>query len=337
MKDRVPVGLLGLGRLGRVYARSLKRLVREVDLVAVGDPNESILEAVADEFDVNARYTNPLELIDDSSVKAVVIVTPTHSHRELVEAATSRGKSIFCEKPLSISLSEALAMQRAVEKSGVFFQMGLMRRFDPAYAAAHERIKQGEIGKPIVFKSTSRDPYRPALEYLDPASSGGIFIDMGIHDFDLALWFFGDVERVVSQGKVLAYPEIEPYGDADNAVTILEFTDGRLGVVDLSRSGVYGYDIDTEILGTEGAIRIGYLRETKIQVLHKNHVWHDTVPYFMERFAQAYTSQLQNFGSNLLNERDPQITLQDGIRALRVATAAAESWKKDAPVRVADL
>src|SRR5207245_4007847 len=149
--------------------------------------------------------------------------------------------------------------------------------------------------------ATSRDPFRPSLEYADPKSSGGMLIDMGIHDFDLARWFMGDVRSVSTIGATIAYPELATVGDIDNAVTSLTFTSGKLGVVDLSRSGIYGYDIATEILGLEGTLKVGYLRETPIMVLTKNSVAHDTVPYFMERFRDEYTTQLQNFAENVIN------------------------------------
>ena len=160
-------------------------------------------------------------------------------------------------------------MKRAIEASGMFFQMGFMRRFDPGYAAAKKQIDAGRIGTPLVFKATSRDPFRPSLEYANPKSSGGMLIDMGIHDFDLARWFMGDVRSVAAIGATIAYPELATVGDIDNAIASLTFASGKLGVVDLTRSGIYGYDISTEILGLEGTIRIGYLRETPIVVMTK--------------------------------------------------------------------
>src|SRR5204862_3370762 len=211
-------------------------------------------------------------------------------------------KPTFCEKPLALSLEEVGAMQDAIAQSGLFFQMGFMRRFDAGYASARQQLSAGRIGTPLVFKSTSRDPFRPSLEYANPKSSGGMLIDMGIHDFDLARWFMGDVAAVTTVGATIAYPELATVGDIDNAVTSLVFASGKLGVVDLTRSGIYGYDISTEILGLEGTIKIGYLRETPITVLTKNNVAHDTVPYFMERFRDAYTTQLQNFAQNVVND-----------------------------------
>ena len=335
---RLNVGLIGVGRLGRVYARDLAGRIPETRLVAVADPMVSAAEEVAREFDVPHAYNSAEALIEDSSVDAVVIVTPTHVHREQVVAAAARKKPTFCEKPPALSLPEIAEMKRAIDSSGMFFQMGFMRRFDPGYAAAKKQIDAGRIGMPLVFKATSRDPFRPSLEYANPASSGGMLIDMGIHDFDLARWFMGDVESVAAIGATIAYPELKTVGDIDNAIASLTFTSGKLGVVDLTRSGIYGYDISTEILGLEGTIRIGYLRETPILVMTKaNGVSHDTVPYFMERFRDAYTNQLQNFAQNVLQQREPPITIDDGMEALRVGVAATRAQRSGTTVAVATV
>jgi predicted dehydrogenase len=219
----------------------------------------------------------------------------------------------------------------------MFFQMGFMRRFDAGYAAAKKQIEAGRIGMPLVFKATSRDPFRPSLEYANPASSGGMLIDMGIHDFDLARWFMGDVRTVAAIGATIAYPELATVGDIDNAIASLTFENGKLGVVDLTRSGIYGYDISTEILGLEGTIRIGYLRETPIMVMTKNSVAHDTVPYFMERFRDAYTLQLQNFAQNVLQQREPPITIDDGLEALRLGVAATRAQQTGRTIKVAEV
>jgi predicted dehydrogenase len=305
--------------------------------VAVADPLGSLAEEVAAEFDVARHYADPLALIDDDAVDAVVIVTPTHTHRELVVAAASRRKPTFCEKPPALALDEVAAMQEAITRSGMFFQMGFMRRFDAGYAAGKREIEAGRIGTPLVFKSTSRDPFRPSLEYANPKSSGGMLIDMGIHDFDLARWFMGEVATVATIGATIAYPELATVGDIDNAVASLTFASGKLGAVDLSRSGIYGYDISTEILGAVGTLRVGYLRETPVMVLTKNSVSHDTVPYFMERFRDAYTAQLQNFAQNVLHDRAAPITIVDGLEALRIGAAATFAYEAGRSVVVADI
>jgi inositol 2-dehydrogenase len=337
MKGRLAVGLIGLGRLGRVYARDLAGRIAETRLVAVADPVASLAQEVAEQFDVAKHYGDALALIDDPAVEALVIVSPTHTHRELVVAAAARRKPTFCEKPPALALDDVRAMQQAIAEAGMFFQMGFMRRFDAGYASAKKQIDAGRIGTPLVFKSTSRDPFRPSLEYANPKSSGGMLIDMGIHDFDLARWFMGDVKTVSTIGGTIAYPELATVGDIDNAIASLTFSSGKLGVVDLTRSGIYGYDISTEILGLEGTIKIGYLRETPVMVLTKNSVAHDTVPYFMERFRDAYTTQLQNFAENVLSDRTPPITIEDGLEALRIGVAATRAQETGVAVAVADV
>ena len=334
---KLNVGLIGLGRLGRVYARDLATRIPYTRLTAVADVDAAAVDKVAREFGVERSSTDPADVFGDPSVDAVVIVTPTSTHRAMVEGAAAAGKAIFCEKPLSISLDEAMAIRHAVEESGAFFQMGFMRRFDRGFAAAKQRLEEGVIGDAVVFKSTSRDPYRPSVEYADPRSSGGLIIDMGIHDCDIARWYMGEVAAVQAIGGLLAYPELGAVGDIDNAVISLIFASGRLGVIDITRNGIYGYDIMAELLGTKGTLRVGYLRETPLMVMTKGQVAHDTVPYFMERFAEAYTAQLENFARNVLDDRPPPITVDDGVEALRVAVAATRAQKSGARVEIASI
>src|SRR4051812_667623 len=336
-KGRLAIGLIGAGRLGRVYAGDLASRIAETKLVAIADPVESLAKEVAAEFDVPKHYADPMALYDDPALDAIVIVSPTHTHRELVIAAASRKKPTFCEKPPALSLDEVVQMQDAVASSGMFLQMGFMRRFDAGYASAKKQISEGRIGTPLVFKATSRDPFRPSLDYANPKSSGGMLLDMGIHDFDLARWFMGEVRTVSTIGATIAYPELATVGDIDNAVASLTFTSGKLGVVDLSRSGIYGYDISTEILGLEGTVRIGYLRETPVMLMTKNSVAHDTVPYFMERFRDAYTTQLQNFAQNVQQQRPAPITIEDGMEALRIGVAATRAHETGRSVVVAAI
>jgi scyllo-inositol 2-dehydrogenase (NAD+) len=323
--------------MGRVYAREIASRVPGATLAAVADTDAAAAEEVAAEWDVPHWYPEPEALFDDKGVDAVVIVSPTHTHRPLAIASLQRGKPTFCEKPPALSLRETAELEREVTKSGVFFQMGLMRRFDTGYVAAWKRVQEGVIGQPVVFKSTSRDPRRTSLEFADPRKSGGMILDMGIHDFDVARWFMGEVKTVTAIGGTLAYPELKTVGDIDNAIVSLTFADGRLGVVDLSRNGIYGYDISTELLGTQGTLRIGYLRETPLYVMTANSVAHDTVPYFMERFAGAYTAQLTNFVENVREGRPAPITIQDGMQAMRIGVAATQACASGQPVAVASV
>ena len=334
MNSRLNIALIGAGRMGIAYARYLATRVPGATLYGVSDVRLEAAEAARTACGATRACADYHELLADPAVDAVVVMTPTKLHKEVVVAAARAGKPIFCEKPLSLALDDAQEMKDAIAKSGVFFQLGFMRRFDPGYAAAKQKIEAGMIGKPCVFKSTSKDKERPSVDYLRPENSGGLFIDMGIHDFDLARWFMGDVASCYSTGGVLAYPEMAGIGDWDNAITNLRFESGCIGVVHLSRNGVYGYGIHTEIVGTEGTLQIGYDRETPVLVLKKDTIAHDTVPGFYERFENAYIAQLQNFVANLRENRPPPITVDDGIAAQKIALAATNSAQTDQVVQV---
>ena len=334
---RLNVGVIGLGRLGKVYARDLARTIAETRVVAVADSTAGLAESIAREHDVPRSYTDALELIRDREVEAVVIVTPTDTHSSLTIAALESGKPTFCEKPPAITLPQTFAMRDAAARTRVPLHMGFMRRFDAGYAAAKKKLESGAIGNAVVFKSSSRDPFPPSVEYANPKSSGGLILDMGIHDLDLARWFMGDVESVHAIGGTLVYPQLGAVGDIDNAIVTLRFVTGRLGVVDLTRNGIYGYDIRTELLGNRGTLQIGYLRETPILVMKEEGVTHDTVPYFMERFERAYPAQLRDFAQNVLAGKPMSVTIDDGIAALTICLAATESRETGQPVQLKEF
>jgi predicted dehydrogenase len=302
--------------------------------VAVADTQADAAESFAEEYAVPKWYKNHHDLLDDKDVTAVVVVTPTSQHREVVIDAARSGKAIFCEKPMSTSLQEAGQMLQAVTTAGGFFQAAFQRRFDEGYVAARKKVEAGEIGTPVLFQSTSRDPFRPPVEFCDPNVSGGMIADMGIHDFDLGRMFMGEVKSVCAIGGTLAYPELKPIGDIDNAVVNMVFENGALGVVVLSRNAVFGYDIRGEIWGTKGSLQIGYFRQTPILVMTKEGITHDVVPYFTQRFEKAYIAQIQDFVDNVLQDRRPSVTGADGIAAMRVSLAATASLKENRPVEV---
>jgi predicted dehydrogenase len=175
------------------------------------------------------------------------------------------------------------------------------------------------------------------MEFCDPAASGGLILDMGIHDFDVARMLMGEIESVYSIGGALVYHEMKDIGDIDNAIVTLNFENGTLGVVDVSRNAVYGYDIRAEVLGSKGTLQIGYLKETPLTVLTKEGVTHDVVPHFMERFGEAYLTQIINFIDNVLQDREPAITAADGIAALTVGIAATKSFAENRPISLKDF
>ena len=335
MPARLNIGLIGLGRLGRVYAINLANRVPNANLVAVADRHGDFAETFANDFGIPRWYKTHTDLLADKNVDAVVVLTSTKSHKEVVIDAARAGKAVFCEKPIAMSVEDAEEMLAVIARARVFFQPAFQRRFDPGYMAARTQIEQGTIGTPVVLTSTSRDPFRPSLEFCDPAVSGGLISDMGIHDFDVARMFMGDVKSVYATGAALAYPEMKAIGDIDNAIVNLTFQSGTLGAVHLSRNAVFGYDIRTEIWGTEGSLQIGYQQQTPLLILTKEGITHDAVPYFMERFEGAYLTQIQNFVDTLLRGGEPAVSGSDAVEAIRVSTAATISCREQRVVHLA--
>ena len=326
--------MIGLGRLGSLYTDYCANRLPNANLVAVADIRDEVAREHAERFGAQRWYVDYQDLLDDPEVEAILVVSPTSCHKPMVIDAAHAGKAIFCEKPLALSIDCCVEMEKVVDATGAFFQMGFMRRFDSAYVAAKRKIEEGVIGQRVQYKATSRDRTRPSLEFLKPEHSGGLFVDMGIHDFDIARWLMGEVKSVYTVAGVLAYPEMKEIGDVDNGIVNMYFESGALGAVDLSRNGIYGYDIHAEILGTEGTLRLGYLRETPLQVMKENEIAHDTVPGFYERFEKSYIDQLDNFIENVLLDREPAISATDGVAALRIALAATLSYEENRPVEI---
>ena len=336
MAAKINVGVVGLGRLGRVYASSLAHSVPNARLVAVADIRTQVAAAFADEFGVPHWYNNHNDLLANKDIDAIAVVTSTSNHKEVVIDAAKSGKAIFCEKPIAMSVEDAQEILAAVKKAGVLFQPGFQRRFDTGYLAAKKQIDAGVVGTPVVFTSTSRDPFRPSLEFCDPSVSGGLIADMGIHDFDVARMYMGDIRSVYAIGATLAYPEMKAIGDIDNAIINIVFRSDALGAVHLSRNAVFGYDIRAEIWGTKGSLQIGYFRQTPILIMTKEGISHDAVPYFMERFGNAYLAQIQNFIDAVVNDREPTVSGADAVEAIRVSYAASQSFREGRIVELED-
>lgn len=334
----IRIGLIGAGRMGATLAHHLAFSVETAEFVAIADADETNARSVAQACRVADIYTDYHELLARADIEAVVIVTPTHSHTAVIKAAAAAGKHIFTEKPLALTLASCDEAITAVDAAGVNMMVGFMRRFDPAYLAAKRQIDDGLIGQPVMFKSVGRDPWRTSLEYARRENSGGLIADMAIHDFDLARWLMGsEVVRVHSEGGCLVFPELADVGDIDNAVVNLAFENGAVGNVDVSRNAIYGYDIRTEIIGSEGSLMIGSLQQTPTLLLTRNRVAHDTVPGFMARFSEAYAAEIRAFVEALASGREPAVTGQDARAATGIAVAATRSLDEGRPVALDEL
>ncbi len=335
---KIGIGVIGLGRMGQVYATYSAGQLADANLVAVADMRADVVDSFADRVGGAKTYTDYHELLANPDVQAVIITTPTSTHREVVIAGADAGKAIFCEKPTALTLAATDEMISAVEKAGVMFQVGFMRRFDSGYAAAKRHIDSGAIGDPVTIRSIGRDPFRTSLEYANPNVSGGLIIDMAIHDFDLLRWLMNDeVQRVYTEVASLVYPELETVGDVDNAMINLRFERGGLGNVEVSRTANYGYDIQTNVIGTKGALQIGYLQETPVLILTPEGARHDVVPHFPQRFGPAYTAQIAHFVDCLRDDKTPIVTHADARAALKIALAATRSQHEGKVVYVKDI
>ncbi len=331
----VRVGLVGVGRMGAVLARYLATGVPKAQLVAIADLHRERAEALAQRYGAEAAYTHPDELFGRGDIEAVLLVTPSDTHPQLVESAASAGKHIFVEKPLALTLEGCDRAIAAAADAGVKLQVGFMRRFDGAYRAARRKIEEGAIGRPVLFKSINRDPVRTSLEFARRESSGGLIMDMGSHDFDSARWLMGsEALRVHSEGAALAYPELEQVGDIDNAVVNLRFADGAVGNVDLSRNAVYGFDVRTEVLGTKGAVVIGCLLDAEFmvltaagRVLEQSH----------GRFEEAYLEELRHFVDCVARDLPPLVTGAEGRQATAIAIAATRSLDEARAVQLSEI
>lgn len=331
-------GLIGVGRMGKFFGNVLAFSVPGVKLVAVSDRAETTARDAAARFGAQDYYTDYRRLLDRADIDAVAIVTPTNTHPEVIQASAAAGKHIFTEKPLAQTLAECDQTVAAVRASGVKMQVGFMRRFDAAYVAAKKKIEEGAIGEPVLFRATSRDPYRTSLEFARRENSGGLILDMGVHDFDLARWLMGsEVAEVQSYGGCLVYPELKEVGDIDNALINMRFENETIGTIDLSRNAVYGYDIRTEILGSNGGLLIGTLQQTAALVMTKAGVTHDTVPYFMERFGAAYAEEIRAFANVLLEDGTPSVGAEDAREATRIGVAATRSLDENRAVQVSEI
>jgi inositol 2-dehydrogenase len=330
---KLGVGVIGVGTLGRRHAENLRSKIPQAKLVAVVDTDLARAERLAQELELEHYYTHWEPLFERKDIQAVVIAAPSRFHGPATRDAAAAGKHVFCEKPPALSQLEAEAAQAAILKAGVQFQLGFMRRYDPAYAKAKRLIEAGEIGEPVLFKSVGRDRQPPPPTFLKYGINGTLFLDSTIHEFDLARWLMHDeVVEVHAFGGLLACPEMAESGDVDSAVVNLRFGRGGIGNVESLRKATYGYDIKTEIVGSKGAIQVGYLQQTAQLLLTGTAASHDLVDHWLVRFADAYLNEMRDFVDTVLADKSTHVGGQEGLRALAISLAAERSYRESRPI-----
>ena len=335
--DVLNVGLIGAGRIGRLRAEDLARQIPAANLVVVADGFEEAATQCARQLGIPAAVADYRRVLDRSDVDAVVISSSTDTHAQIIEEAAQAGKHAFCEKPIALSLPTIDRALGAVDRTGVKLQIGFNRRFDANYARARQAVEGGEIGRPWLLHIVSRDPAPPPIEYV--RVSGGLFLDMTIHDFDMARFLMGsEVEEVYATAGVLVDQAIGAAGDVDTAVTVLRFANGVIGTIDNSRRAVYGYDQRAEILGSAGLVSTANNFPNTAQISTEQSVRRDLpLHFFLERYRASYLAEMTAFVDAVLDDRPIPVTGHDGRVAVVMALAAQRSFAENRPVRLADV
>ena len=328
------IGLLGAGRIAGVHAAAISQNPQS-KLVAISDFYSEVADKLARQFDAVMR-TNE-DIIADPEIDAVLIATPTDTHSDLIEAATAAGKAVLCEKPVDLSLERARACLHNSAPSGVPVMVGFNRRFDPNFAALKASLEAGDIGKAELLSITSFDPAPPPVSYIK--TSGGLFRDMMIHDFDMANFIMGEAPiSVMATASCVVDPEIGAAGDVDTAVVTLSYADGRIAVIKNSRRAAYGYDQRVELLGAQGLLQAqNMLENTVVKSTDKGVTGAKPTYFFLERYMAAYAAEWASFVDAVTNGTALPVTLSDGIDALAMAEAATRSAQSAMPVTLAEI
>lgn len=328
---KVRVGTVGLGRLGTQHAENIATLIPNAELVAICDVDADRVKSEAQRLNVKYTYTDFDKMLECDEIDAVSIVSPSALHTEQIEKALEKGKHVFSEKPLGITVEQCKRAEAAVAAHpDKVFMLGFMRRFDDSYLYAKEKVKSGVIGKPILFRGYSQDPEKFIAGSIAFAShSGGIFLDMAVHDIDLARWFVGsEPTDVYAIGGCYAHQEFAKYNDGDNVSCLMKFSNGAMGFLFSGRTAPHGYNVETEIIGTKGTLRIASVpQKNLVEILDPSGVRKQCHENFLERFKDAYVNEMKEFVNCILEGRKPEVTVNDGTRVVEIANACKESFE----------
>jgi len=332
--EKVNIGVIGVGRIGRLHARNLKYQVPGIKMLAVADIFEKSAREVASQLEIPISEKDYRVLLENDDIDAVVICSSTDTHAQVVSEAAEAGKHIFCEKPIALDLDKIDQAIAAVKKAGIKLQVGFNRRFDPSFKKAKDLVAKGTIGTPHLVRITSRDPEPPPISYIKV--SGGIFLDMMIHDFDMARYLLDqEVVELMAVGSCLVDPAIGEAGDIDTAIVTLKYENGAWGTIDNSRKAVYGYDQRIEIFGSDGCVMVGNLRSTEVTINGAQDTKSDKPLYFfIERYKEAYLAEMEEFINCIREDKEPPVGGFDGKISVQMGYAAKESLEKRSFVKV---
>jgi len=337
MNNPLRLGVIGAGRIGTLHAKHLCTRIEGVAVVAVSDIFEKAASDLAATLGIPGCHTDHRKILDDSNVDAVIICSSTDTHAGIIVEAAEAGKHIFCEKPIALDIQKIDTAVAAAEQAGVILQIGFNRRFDPTFQRVRDAVTSGEIGQPHIIRITSRDPAPPPIEYVKV--SGGIFLDMTIHDFDMARFLIGsEVEEVYAVGGVNVDPRIGDAGDIDTAMITLVFANGVIGSIDNSRQAVFGYDQRVEVFGSEGMAISENVTPNRVRVLNSTSVKEDLpLNFFVERYVTSYVNEMTEFVAAVKNGSPPPVGGLDGKMPVLIGQAALKSLREGRPVKIAEI
>lgn len=335
MSARPRLALIGCGRIGRLHARALLAMSDRCELAAIADADGDVAEDFARHHTVPSWTDDAHQVIEDRSIDAIILASSTETHAPYIIAAAEASKDVFTEKPIALDLAATDRAIDSVKRANVRLQVGFQRRFDRGYAAARKAIEQGDLGRVEMIRDAMRDPEPPSRAYLE--RSGGLYRDMTIHNFDTVRWLMGaEPEEVYAVGSAVVDPMFAALHDIDTSIVTLRFGNGSLASIDNSRRSGFGYDVRTEVFGSNGALFIGRGQATPLLHLDRDGVHSDHLYWFMERFAQAYIDELRAFIDAIRHDQPVSVTGEDGRVALALAYAAEESRRTNRPVAVAE-
>ena len=331
----VRIAIIGVGRIGLTHAETLARRTRGARLVAVTTSNSERAAEIVSRCGEVAVYPSLDRLLRAERLDAVVIASSTSAHVGNVERCAAAGLDMLCEKPLALSLDDCDRAIAAAKVAGVKLMIGHVRRFDARYVEARRLIEAGAIGVPVIIRAISGDMDPPPASFADLSVSGGLLLDSMYHDFYLSRWLMADeIVRVYTEAGALIDEGVRSVGDVDNAVVSARFAGGAIGTMTASRVTRYGHDLRTEVIGDEGAVQVGYLRQTPVRLLDRKGVHHDTPHSTPERMGEAFVTELQAFVDCVRDDTDPPVSNADGRAAVAVSLAATRSIREGRPVDV---
>lgn len=338
MAKKLRIGLLGAGRIGKLHGTNIQNAVPDAEVVIVADPfmNDEMREWAAG-INIPKCSDNPEDVFTDPDVDAVFICSSTATHADFIIEAAKAGKHIFCEKPIHTDIAKIEEALACVDKSGVKLQVGFVRRFDHNHKKVRDTVASGMLGKPHIVKVTSRDPEAPPMEYVKV--SGGIFLDMMIHDFDMVRYLSGsEVTEVSTFGTCMIDPDFAKYDDVDTAIVMLKFENGAIGVIDNSRRAPYGYDQRTEVHCDKGCVQVANdlgdtsMISTADEVICEKPTW-----FFLERYNNAFITEEKAFVDAVINDKEVPVNGLDGLMPVKIAIAAKKSLKEGRPVKLTEI